>query len=46
MESPNLLKHQVDILVQQLDKLSKKHNELQRKYSNLTIWKLLRGKHT
>lgn len=45
MESQNLLKHQVDILVKQLDNLRRSHNELKRKYNALTIWKLLRGKH-
>jgi len=45
MESPNLLKHQIEILVTQLDSLKKSHNELKRKYNSLNIWKLLRGKH-
>lgn len=44
-ESPNLLKHQVEILANQLDILKKSHRELQRKYNSLNIWKLLRGRH-
>jgi hypothetical protein len=43
--SNDLMKYQIDVLVNKLDSLKRSHAELQRKYNSLTLWKLLRGNH-
>lgn len=46
VRSQNLLKMQVDILVSKLNSLERSHRELKRKFNSLSLYKIIRRRHT